>query len=296
MTRNTHLLIIDPQNDFCDLPSSYLPLNPLNTDQRLKPQLPVPGAHADMHRLAQFVRRSKEIITDITITLDSHHHVGIERPAMWRKPCGGPVAPFTQLGSDDIRQGKVVLRNPQATERAIAYLEALEEAGRYKHMIWPTHCEIGTWGHNIHADVLAACNVWEQHQGRPTTKVLKGDNPYTEHYSALLAEVPDPSDPRTQMNQPLLDSLIASDTLLVAGEAGSHCVKASLEHYVRHVAPELIRRVVLLTDCMSPIPGFEEPYQAFLDDMQQRGAQLMTAAAWLEQQNQALQQKTSTSI
>lgn len=281
MTSNVHLLIIDPQNDFCDLPTSYLPQNPLNTDQRLQPQLPVPGAHADMHRLAHFIRRGKQTITQVSITLDSHHHVGIERPAMWRRSDGGAVAPFTQLSSDDVRQGKFVLQNRQSTETVLAYLDALEAAGRYKHMIWPTHCEIGTWGHNIHADVLAACNVWEQHAGRPTAKVLKGDNPYTEHYSALIAEVPDSQDIRTQLNQPLLDSLMTADTLLVAGEAGSHCVKATMEHYVQHVDAELIKRVVLLTDCMSPITGFEEPYEAFLNDMQQRGAQLSTSAAWL---------------
>lgn len=287
MPSTIHLLIIDPQNDFCDLPASYLPLNPLNTDQRLKPQLPVPGAHADMHRLAHFVRRAKTIISRITITLDSHHHVGIERPAMWRQRDGSPVSPFTQLSSDDVRQGKFVLQDEQATQAALAYLDALEAAGRYTHMIWPTHCEIGTWGHNIHADVLAACNVWEQHHGRPSAKVIKGDNPYTEHYSALIAEVPDENDPRTQLNQRLLDSLASADTLLVAGEAGSHCVKATLEHYAQHVAPELMQRVVMLTDCMSPITGFEEPYDAFLRDMQQRGAQLMTAAAWLTQQREA---------
>lgn len=41
MKRNLHLLIIDPQNDFCDLPAGYLP-----ADQTL-PALPVTGAHAD---------------------------------------------------------------------------------------------------------------------------------------------------------------------------------------------------------------------------------------------------------
>lgn len=287
MTSKTHLVIIDPQNDFCDLPASYLPPNPLNTDERLRPQLPVPGAHADMHRLAHFIRRGKTIITHITITLDSHHHVGIERPAMWRKHDGSAVAPFTELTSDDVRDGRFVLQNPDAKEAVIAYLDALEQAGRYTHMIWPTHCEIGTWGHNIHADILAACNVWEQRSGRPTDKVIKGDNPYTEHYSALIAEVPDPSDARTQLNQKLLDSLKTSDTLLVAGEAGSHCVKATLEHYAQHVEAELMKRVVLLIDCMSPIPGFEQPYKDFLDDMQQRGATLTTATAWLAQQQKA---------
>ena len=28
MKRNLHLLVIDPQNDFCDLPDSYRPLLP----------------------------------------------------------------------------------------------------------------------------------------------------------------------------------------------------------------------------------------------------------------------------
>lgn len=286
MTSNVHLLIIDPQNDFCDLPASYLPQNPLNTDQRLQPQLPVPGAHADMHRLAQFIRRAKENIKHITITLDSHHYVGIERPAMWQQRDGSPVAPFTQLSADDVRQGKFVPRNPEATEAVLAYLDALEAAGRYTHMIWPTHCEIGTWGHIVHADVLAACHVWEEHHGRPTAKVLKGDNPYTEHYSALMAEVPNENDASTQLNQKLLNSLTAADTVLIAGEAGSHCVKATMEHYAQHAEAKLMERIVLLTDCMSPITGFEESYEAFLNDMQQRGVRLLTTTAWLSRQQE----------
>lgn len=284
MTSTTYLLIVDPQNDFCDLPASYKPQNPLNTDERLKPQLPVPGAHADMHRLAHFIRRGKEIITDIAITLDSHHHVGIERPAMWRQRDGSPVAPFTQLTSADVRQGKFVLQDTSLLDKVLTYLDTLEAAGRYTHMIWPTHCELGTWGHNIHPDILAACNVWEHHHGRPTVKVLKGDNPHTEHYSALMAEVPDPKDDKTQLNRSLLEWMQSAGTLLVAGEAGSHCVRATMEHYAEYSDAQALNRVVLLTDSMSPITGFEEPYQTFLAMMQQRGAQLSTTTEWLNQQ------------
>jgi hypothetical protein len=32
-------------------------------------------------------------------------------------------------------------------------------------------------------------------------KVTKGENPWTEHYSAVQAEVPDDDDPRTQLNR-----------------------------------------------------------------------------------------------
>src|SRR6202007_2565820 len=43
------LLIIDPQNDFCDVPASYRPADPL-TGTAIAPALPVAGAHADTQR------------------------------------------------------------------------------------------------------------------------------------------------------------------------------------------------------------------------------------------------------
>lgn len=282
MVKDTLLLIIDPQNDFCDLPASYLPVNPLNTEQKLTPQLPVPGAHADMHRLAQFIRSGKSAIKNIMITLDSHHHIGIERPGFWRRTDGADVAPFTTVTATDVRQGKYAPRDESLTDQIVSYLDALEAAGRYTHMIWPIHCEMGTWGHNVHADVIAACNAWEVHHGRPTEKLFKGTNPHIEHYSILRAEVPDPDDPATQLNEDLLARLQSADTLLVAGEAGSHCVKATLEHYAHYAAADALARVVLLTDCMSPITGFEDSYQAFLDDMQGRGVTLTTTKKWLQ--------------
>ena len=57
MEPNIQLLIIDPQNDFCDLPESWRPLDPIS-GQRLAPALPVPGAHADMLRLAELIGSS----------------------------------------------------------------------------------------------------------------------------------------------------------------------------------------------------------------------------------------------
>ena len=51
--QNLHLLIIDPQNDFCDLPAEYCPEI---AGRRCAPALPVGGAHADMLRLADVLR------------------------------------------------------------------------------------------------------------------------------------------------------------------------------------------------------------------------------------------------
>lgn len=47
--RQMQLLVIDPQNDFCDLPEGYCPAR---AGERQAPTLPVAGAHAHMQRLA----------------------------------------------------------------------------------------------------------------------------------------------------------------------------------------------------------------------------------------------------
>ena len=79
MKRKTQLLIIDPQNDFCDLPTSYLPENPA-TRAAHAPALPVPGAHQDMLRLAGLINRGRNGISAITVTLDSHHRYDVAHP------------------------------------------------------------------------------------------------------------------------------------------------------------------------------------------------------------------------
>ena len=277
MKRNIHLVVIDGQNDFCDLPAEYQPENPLEPGSRIAPALPVPGAHADMLRLADFIKRGLRGLADISVTLDSHHRIGIERPAFWMQADGSAVNPFTQITAAAVRAGQYLPRNPKATARVLAYLDTLEAAGRYTLMIWPAHCEIGTWGHNVHADVRAAYNLWEERELGIVNKVTKGSNPWTEHYSAVMAEVPDADDPTTQLNRSFIDVLTDSDLVLIAGEAGSHCVKATTEHIADNFGTSS-GKIVLLTDCMSPVAGFDAQYQAFLADMRTRGVQTATTA------------------
>jgi nicotinamidase-related amidase len=269
-------LIIDPQNDFCDVPPAYRPVDPL-TGAAVAPALPVAGAHADMLRTAQFISSAGARLDDIVVTLDSHHQVDIAHPTFWRRADAGDVSPFTQITAAQVRAGEFLPRDPSALPRALAYLDALESRGRYTLMVWPVHCEIGTWGHGVHADVRDAYGRWERMRLRNVRKVAKGENPWTEHYSAIQAEVPDPEDEHTQLNAPLLAALDRAGLLLVAGEASSHCVRATTEHIVAHLPGGRPERIVLLTDCMSPVAGFEAQHQAFLDDMRARGVRLATS-------------------
>jgi nicotinamidase/pyrazinamidase len=273
--REFHLLIIDPQNDFCDLPAEYCPADPHGG--RFTPALPVAGAHADMQRLAALINVAGAAIGAITVTLDSHHHLDIAHPTFWQDATGIATAPFTQITAADLRSGRFAPRDPQVRSRAQAYLDALEGAGRYTHMVWPVHCEIGTWGHEIHPDLRLALKRWEEAHTAIVTKVTKGENPLTEHYSAMMAEVPDPTDPATRFNAGLLARLRSADGLYIAGEAGSHCVKATVEHIVAHWPKEELAKLALIEDCMSPVGGFEASCADFLAAMRERGVRAMSA-------------------
>jgi len=270
------LLVIDPQNDFCDLPLAYLPTHP-STGARLAPALPVAGAHADLQRVAALVRSGGGGLSDITITLDSHQRLDVAHPTFWQTGSGTAVTPFTAITAAQVRAGQYLPRDAAALPRSLAYLDALEATGRYTLMVWPVHCEIGSWGHNVHADLRAAYNAWEEQHLQGVAKFSKGENPWTEHYSAVQAEVPDAADPHTLPNAALLARLDTAEVLLIAGEASSHCVKASTEHIVAQLPGGHPERVVLITDGMSPVAGFEAQQQAFLQDMQGRGVRLMTA-------------------
>ena len=276
MQTATQLLIIDPQNDFCDVPDAYRPADPL-TGAPVAPALPVTGAHADMLRAAQFISSAGSALDEIIVTLDSHHQVDIAHPTFWQDADGQAVAPFTAITAARVRAGAFLPRDPSALPRTLAYLDALESRGRYVLMVWPVHCEMGTWGHDVHADVRDAYNRWERTRLRNVRKVSKGENPWTEHYSAIQAEVPDTEDEHTQLNTALLAALGRAELLFIAGEASSHCVRATTEHIVAHLPGGRPERLVLLTDCMSPVAGFEAQHRAFLDAMRTRGVRLATS-------------------
>jgi len=266
----THLLIIDPQNDFCDLPEARRPAGSA-------PSLPVDGADADMQRLAALIGDTGAAIDAITITLDSHHRLDIAHPTFWQRAGGTDVTPFTEITAKQVRNGEFQPRDAASKPRALAYLDALEARGRYTLMVWPVHCEIGTWGHAVHADVAAACRAWEAQQGRTAQSVRKGENPWTEHYSAVLAEVPDADDPHTQLNEALISTLDCADRILIAGEASSHCVHATTEHIVANLPGGRPQRIALVTDCMSPVGGFAAQHDAFFAEMRALGVELVTS-------------------
>jgi len=266
------LVIIDPQNDFMDAPGAALP---------------VPGAVADMQRLAAMIDRIGRKLEDIHVTLDSHRVIDVAHPGMWRDGDGNRPHPFTVISVDDIENGIWTPRNPAFRSRLLSYARALARQGNYPLMVWPEHCLIGTAGHNVEPNLMAALARWERKEFANIDYVTKGTNTFTEHYGALMAEVPDPDDPGTMLNSRFLDMLAEADIIAVAGEALSHCVKSTVQQIADNIGPEQVKKFHILTDCSSPVPAVQNgpdfPLIAsnWLKDMGARGMKLTTSDAFL---------------
>ncbi len=269
--RKVHLLIIDPQNDFMDLQGS---------------KLAVAGANEDMNRLAEFIRQYGPRLTDIHVTLDSHQVVDIAQPAWWKDADGNMVSPFTLITSDDIIAGRFTTRNPSHRARSIAYTQELEKNGKYNLFIWPPHCLIGSWGHSVQENLSNALIEWQTKEFAMVDYVTKGTNPFTEHYGGLLAEVPDATDPSTQLNSDLIQVLQDADEIPIAGEALSHCVMATINQIADNIGDEHIKKITILTDATSPVPqtpggpDFPAIAQQWLKDIQKCGVKVSTTTTF----------------
>ena len=252
------LFIIDPQNDF----------HPGGT-------LGVPGAHEDSRRIADFIRSNINAIDEIYVSLDSHHRIHIAHGVFWKNTAGEHPPPFTLIRSEDVATKKWIPVDESKQTYALQYTKALEEKGRFVLCIWPEHCLIGTDGHAVVPLLNEALQEWVRQKMKTVEYVHKGMNCLTEMYSAIAAEVPIPEDPSTNINRQLLESLHNADKLFFCGEAKSHCVNYTMRDIAAHWQKER-SALVLLNDCTSAVPGFEEAAQAFEQDMRALGCQIIT--------------------
>ncbi|MEI6558104.1 MAG: hypothetical protein WCO00_06825 [Rhodospirillaceae bacterium] len=270
MTR-FRLLIVDPQRDFCDGPCAGA--------------LPVPGADADMRRLAAFVDRLGHRIDRIQVTLDSHQFYHVANPVWWRDRQGRPPAPFTVITAAAVEAGDWRPRNPDERDYALFYVRELARKGNYPLTIWPPHGLIGTPGHAVHPELMAALLRWAEGAASAISFVTKGGNSRTEHYSAFRAEVEDAGDPATGANPAMLRFIEEAGVVAIAGEAKSHCVRSTVLDLAAALPPDRISRFLFLEDCSSPVPAipggpdFPALGEAFVRDLAARGMRVAPSSA-----------------
>lgn len=277
MALKLHVVCIDDQNDFTDPNGSLF----------------VKGGDQNVRRAAKLIERLRDKITDIHVTMDSHRKVDISHPLWWVDDHGNKPGPITGVTLDDkgvfhfhdfIKNTKTTGRTRalSARDRTMKYIRALAANGRYPHTIWPEHCLIGDEGHNLNPVLAAAIHEWEEKRYAMTNIVTKGSNPWTEHFSAVKAEVPDPEDPSTQINRSLIETLEQADIVLWVGEALSHCLANTFRDTVANFSdPSFIKKMWLATDATSSVPGFEKYGDDFIAEMTAKGMNKTTTVDFL---------------
>lgn len=246
MNEKNCFLIIDPQNDFCDIKGS----------------LYVKNADKDMINISQYINKNVMNIDSIFVTLDSHHLFDISHPNMWMNNDFENPAYFTVIKSDDIKNKKWFPYKKELTEKFITYCEKLEHRGKFPLTIWPPHCLIGSTGAAVYPILFDSLTRWEKINKNSVVYIRKGENPHTEHYSAIEAEVPLREDASTYINHNLIESLKEFDNIYVCGEAGNCCVESTLNSIIGEFGNKsLVSKIILLLDCTSPLPGSEDKFK-----------------------------------
>ena len=246
MKKKVALLVIDGQNDFCSPTGA----------------LYVPGADADMKRLADFILKNQAEIEYIGLTQDSHMVNDISHPDFWQDKDGNQPAPFTIIKSSDAKDGVWAPRFvPNAV---IKYLEDLEDQGEFPHCIWPKHCIHGSEGAAIYKPLMDAVQEWSSNQCKFHKIVQKGVHPLTEHFGVFQANIPIEGEKDTQLNHKLIKVLNEYSVVYFAGQAKTHCVATSLKQAMKF-DQTLAKKFVILEDCMSSVPGEVAPGVTFDD-------------------------------
>lgn len=259
------LVGIDWQNDFTDP----------------KGALYVPGAEKAADRVAKMIHRILAKIWDIDETLDSHPYRHVAHPIWWVDSNGNHPKPFTIITEEDVVQGRWRTSNPAFQQRGLEYVQTLKRNGRYALCIWPPHCLVSEWGHNVYPEIAKAFRTWEKAYGNVNYHV-KGNNPFTEHYSAVMADVPDPTDPTTMLNiqsGSLIYSLSEADIIPITGIASSHCLAETVKDIADNFSD--ISKLVFLEDATAAVPGFEHLADKFVNEMVPRGMQISTTEKFL---------------
>lgn len=253
-----HLLLIDVQKDFC------FPEGSLYVAGRSGS-----GAVDDSRRIAELVYRNLGVLTAITATMDTHLAYQIFFPSFWLDRDDQPLAAHRVITADQIAAGDARPHPaiakwlcggnyPWLCKQVLHYARELERAGKYQLYLWPPHCLLGSDGHAL-AGIVHEARLFHAFARTAQSSVeVKGGNPLTENYSVLRPEVLSRFDgaPLAQRNTQFVQTLLAADAVVIAGQAASHCVKSTIDDLLGEISaqdPALARKVYLVTDCMSAV-------------------------------------------
>jgi nicotinamidase-related amidase len=255
------LILIDVQNTFC-IPGYELFVAGRSGH----------GAVEDNRRLCEFIYRNLGNITQVTATLDTHRAIQVFHPVFLVNDAGEHPAPYTTVTYEDVKAGRWMFNravsfslgiDPDYGQRMLEhYTYTLKMRLKYDLTIWPYHAMVGGIGHALVPAVEEAVFFHTQARLSQADFEIKGENPLTEHYSAIGPEVltgPD-GEKIAQKNTGFIRKLQEFDLVAVAGQAKSHCLAWTIDDLleeIRLIDEKLVQKVYLMEDCTSPVvvPG-----------------------------------------
>jgi len=235
ITSNEHknlLLIIDPQNDFME-----------------DGNLAVKGAGNNILNLTNFIYNNLRKIDKIKVSLDTHTYKQIFSQVWWEDENGNHPDFYTIIDEDS--KYKPVYHK----EYSMKYLKYLSENNK-ELIIWPYHCILGTFGHNIEANLENMLSYFSLVTKNTVEKITKGSNALSEMYGIFKQEY---SEINTEINPMLAKAYGKYENIIIAGEAKSHCVLETVKQMCEfYTYDHFNSNIFILEDCMSSITGFEE--------------------------------------
>lgn len=292
------LFVVDGLNDFCA--SGTEPLDwPWPSGGRRRGSLFVEGADKEAVNVAEMIKRLGTRIYTIHAMIDSHHRNDGSHNIAWKDSQGNSPPPFTIVTHADVLAQKYVPRFPvgiwegkriTSLQWALNYTKALEDKGRNPLCLWPVHCEIGTWGQCFYHPLREAFDDWTKETCQWINFVSKGSWVWTEHYSGIRADVPDPTRPETQLNTDLINSAAQADIIAWTGWAGSHCLRWTALDAINHFGQgsnDFIKKSVFFEDASAAVPNvpggpdFAQWRQDFLNEVSKRGGTVTTTKKFL---------------
>lgn len=287
------LLIVDPQLTFCH-PDFEMFVRGRSGN----------AAISDMFRLSQFIYRNLGSITKVFVSSDDHSTAQIFHPDFWLNDEGANPEPFTAISSAEIERGKWRV-NPalagalfeKETQEylsafALHYVRELERNGNV-HVIWPYHALQGSFSACIIPAIEEALFFHSIARAAPY-QVERKYHPLVNYYSIISPDITADHEgrPVAAPNIRLIKQLLDYDAIIIAGEASSHCVAWTVEDIRREFEkrdPSAIRRIHLLTDCMSPVvvPGGMD----FTEDAEKAFARFRSAGIELADSTKPLAQR-----
>lgn len=255
------LILVDIQNSFC-IPDFELFVGGRSGR----------GAVEDNIRLCEFIYRNLNYITQICPTMDTHKTMQIFHPIYLIDKDGNHPEPYTLISYESVRDGlwrfnplicySLGISKEYGERHLLYYTEQLKKGGKYELTIWPYHAMLGGIGHALVSSVEEAIFFHCISRYSQPDFHIKGDIPFTEHYSVFGPEIlkgPDGKDIGMK-DIKLFNKLIEFDAILFAGQAKSHCVAWTIDDLLKDIISQdrrLAEKVYILEDCTSPVvvPG-----------------------------------------